>query len=343
MTDLSYDDRIRAQIAQYAETINMHDLPDIFHIWSHDYIRPGLKNVFGTASIDEAYALAFMEATQHADRSGNILSVGCGDGNVEIRVARELLRHGVTEFTFTCADLSPILLGHLRSSVEREGLVDHFYPIEADLNRIRVDGQFDMIMANHALHHIEGLEHLFSYSLGHLTEHGIFATCDMIGRNGHLRWAESAAVVSALWPILSTKQQYHAQLQRWSETFVDHDCSREGFEGIRAQDILPLMLQYFKPYKFFGTGGFIDVLVDRGFGHGYDATSTEDVALIRFIADLNEIMLDSGVVKPTWTMAWFTKDDRGEVFYRDRRAITSARIRESDPAWTRFYPRPAHT
>jgi hypothetical protein len=222
-------------------------------------------------------------------------------------------------------------------------LSQYFTPVEADLNKIQVDGEFDMIMANHALHHIEGLETLFQYSKDHLNPRGIFATCDMIGRNGHMRWAETAAVISALWPYLSVEQRYHAQLQRMTDKFVDHDCSNEGFEGIRAQDILPLLLNYFKPYKFFGTGGFIDVLIDRGFGHGYDVNSETDVAFIRFISDLNEIMLDAGVVKPTWTMSYFTKDDRGEVFYRDRRAATSVRCRNRDPAWTRFYDAPDQT
>ena len=343
MTDISYEDRIRSQIEQYADTINMHDLPDIFHVWSHHYIGTGLQQVFGTTNIDEIYALGFMEASKFPDSTKNILSIGCGDGGVEIRVAKELIRHGCTDFVFHCADLSPILLGHLTAAVEREGLNSHFKPIEVDLNRIHVDGKFDMIMANHALHHIESLEGLFDYSRGALTQNGVFATCDMIGRNGHMRWPEAAAVVSALWPILSPQQRYHAQLKRLEDKFIDHDCSKEGFEGIRAQDILPLVLGYFHPYKFFATGGFIDLLVDRGYGHGYDAKSESDVSFIRFLADLNDILLDAGVVKPTWTMAFFTKDDRGEVHFRDRTAAKSVRNVGDNIPWTRFYPAPNHT
>ena len=343
MSEVSYDERIRAQIGQYADTIDMHVLPEIFHVWAQNYVGPGMEKVFGTSSIDEAYTQAFIEARQHPARTGQILSVGCGDGAVEIRIAKDIFSRGVKDFNFVCADLSPILLGHLKDAIGREGLSQYFTLVEADLNRIQVPGRFDMIMANHALHHIEGLETLFAYASDRLTPSGIFATCDMIGRNGHMRWAETAAVVNALWPVLSVKQRYHAQLKRMTETFVDHDCSKEGFEGIRAQDILPLMLNYFKPYKFFGTGGFVDLLIDRGYGHGYDPKSKTDVAFIRFVSDLNEIMLDSGVVKPTWTLAYFTNDDRGEVFYRDRRAVTSVRSRDGDPDWTRFYTTPTHT
>lgn len=268
---------------------------------------------------------------------GRILSVGCGDGSVEIGVAKELLTRDVTNFEFICADLSPILLDRLRESVEKEGLSEYFTPQQIDLNLLQVEGEFDVIMANHSLHHIEALEDLFEFCRDRLRDGGIFATCDMIGRNGHMRWPEAAILVKALWPTLEPKQQYHYQLARHSSEFQDHDCSTEGFEGIRAQDILPLLLDKFRPYKFFATGGFVDMLVDRGYGPGYDVGSAKDVSLVRFLCDMNEVLLDAGVLKPTWMMAYFTKDDRGERFYRDRRAIRSIRNRDGNPSWTRFY------
>jgi SAM-dependent methyltransferase len=335
--ELTYEQRIEAQIAQYAETVNMHDLPDIFHVWSHNYIGPPMAEVFGTPSIDEAYALAYIEAREGKPGLGKILSIGCGDGQVEIRVAKILIEKGHRDFLFVCADLSPILLGHLRTAVKNEGLENLFLPIEADLNRIKVEGSFDMIMANHALHHIEALEQLFDYSRIKLTERGIFATCDMIGRNGHRRWIECDVFIQSIWPMLSPKQQYHVQLKRHSETFVDHDCSREGFEGIRAEDILPLLMKTFNPYKFVGAGGLIDVFVDRGYGHGFNPKDEKDLAMIHHIAGLNEILLDAGAIKPVWTMAYFTKDRRQERFYRNRSAANSLRNPNIDPVWTKHY------
>ena len=84
----TYQDRIRAQIAQYAETVNMHDLPEAFHIWSHKCIGSALNEVFGTYSIDEVYALAYIEARQREAGDGRILSIGCGDGGVETESRR---------------------------------------------------------------------------------------------------------------------------------------------------------------------------------------------------------------------------------------------------------------
>jgi len=333
---LTYEERIAQQIATYAETVNMHDLPDIFHVWSHNYIRPALEDVFGTGSIDEAYALSYLDAK--VEGTGRILSIGSGDGEVEIRVAKELLKHGVQDFVIVCSDVSPILVERNKAAAKREGLEQHFEPFVSDLNKIDILGGFNMIMANHALHHIVELEFLFDYCLERLTPDGIFVTCDMIGRNGHMRWPEAKVFVDLIWPMLSEKQKIHTQLQRFNETFIDHDCSLDGddFEGVRAQDILPLLLQRFRPNKFVGCGGIVDLFVDRGFGHGFDHNDKDDLALVHLIAGLNEALLDAGVITPSWTMASFTKDNRGQKYYRTRTAEASVRAR--DPFWLRFHP-----
>jgi hypothetical protein len=193
-------------------------------------------------------------------------------------------------------------------------------------------------MANHSLHHIVDLEGIFAFIHKALLPHGIFATSDMIGRNGHMRWAETEAVLQAVWPLLTEKQKFHHQLLRPNpDRFEDFDCSGEGFEGIRAQDILYLILNSFKPYRFFGYGGFVDVLVDRGFGHGFDATDEQQRAFIMTLAKLNEMMLDSGMIKPTVMSAYFTKDDRGERCYHGRTAVRSLRLPFDDPQWVKHH------
>jgi SAM-dependent methyltransferase len=332
----SYTERIRQQLEQYADA-KIHDLPEIAHFWSDAFIGPGMSEVFGTTSITELYANAYVESKGSKGGLGRILSIGCGDGNREIAMIELLLNRGHKDFLVVCTDLSPLLLDRLRTTArdkEYERLIEI---AEVDLNVTPVLGEFDMIMANHSLHHIVELELLFKYCADHLKDEGILATNDMIGRNGHMRWPETALILEALWPTLTDREKWHTQLRRLHEGFRDHDCSNEGFEGIRAQDILPLLLQRFHPYRFHAFGGFIDVLVDRGYGHAYDPNVREHVAKIRFLSILNEILLDSGVIKPTIMMAYFTKTkgDRPEIYYRNRRAREC--VRNCDPRWLQFY------
>lgn len=332
-----YDLKVRQQIDQYV-TEAIHDLPEIFHVWSHDFIRPGLLGVFGVESINGFYLNAAKEVSAELSRPLRILSVGCGDGTVEVELAKSL-RDAGADFRLEGADLSPVLIERFQSAVSESGLQDRVFPMVVDLNQVASAQKYDLIMANHSLHHIVDLEKVFDFIWDALTDEGIFATCDMIGRNGHMRWPETEAMLQAVWPLLTERQRYHHQLQRaHTDRFEDFDSSKEGFEGIRAQDILYLLLNKFHSYKFFGYGGFIEVLVDRGFGHGFDHESERDRQFVRTLAEINDMMLDGGMIKPTIMSAYFTKNDRGETCYRGRGAQRSLRLPFETPEWVKHRP-----
>jgi hypothetical protein len=122
---------------------------------------------------------------------------------------------------------------------------------------------------------------------------------DMIGRNGHQRWPEALELVERLWPTLPARYRYHHLLAEHHERFVNWDCSNEGFEGIRAQDILPLLLKNFRFHKFLGFGGLTDVFIDRGYGHNLRPDNPQDTAFIDLVACLEGLLTDLGHIKPT--------------------------------------------
>lgn len=331
-----YERKVQQQIDQYV-TEAIHDLPDIFHVWSHDFIRPGFLDVFGIESVNDFYFEACKEASYGFSRPLRILSVGCGDGTVEIELANSLRACASVDFRLEGADLSPVLIDRFNDGVRKHGLEASVFPKVEDLNLVREGEQYDVIMANHSLHHIMDLEKIFDFIWRALSPNGIFATSDMIGRNGHMRWPETEAVLQAVWPLLSEKQRFnHQLLKSHFDRFEDFDCSHEGFEGIRAQDILYQILSRFSPYKFFGYGGFIEVLVDRGFGHGFDATNERHQAFVRALAKINDMMLDGGMIKPTIMTAYFTKDERPEIAYRGRTARKSLRLPFETPSWVQY-------
>src|SRR5437868_15024744 len=333
---VEYNLKVQQQIDQYV-TEPIHDLPEIFHVWSHDFIRPGFLDVFGVESVNDFYVEAVREASAEFTRPVRILSVGCGDGSVEVELANSLRSRTQATFRLDGADLSPVLIDRFNQSIRENGLHDCVFPTVQDLNLGSDSERYDVVMANHSLHHIVDLEKVFDFIWQALLPHGIFATCDMIGRNGHMRWPETEAVLQAVWPLLSEKQRFHHQLHQLQlERFEDFDCSKEGFEGVRVQDILYLILNKFSPYKFFGYGGFIEVLVDRGFGHGFDPNDERQREFIAALAKINDMMLDGGMLKPTIMSAYFTKEDRGEICYRGRSALRSLRLPFEDPEWTRY-------
>ena len=137
--------------------------------------------------------------------------------------------------------------------------------------------QYHLVMVNHSLHHFVALELLFDTIHKVLHPEGYFVADDMIGRNGHMRWPEALAILEELWAELPDRYKYNHQLRRLEIEYENWDCSRQGGnEGIRSQDILPLLLKKFHFDLFVGFANVIDVFVDRNFGHNFDPNDAQD-------------------------------------------------------------------
>ena len=87
------------------------------------------------------------------------------------------------------------------------------------------------------------MEHLFDAVHEGLEQDGIFLTTDMIGRNGHMRWPEALEIIQAIWKFIPDHYKTNHQLKRVEKEYDNWDCSKTGFEGIRAQDILRLLVE----------------------------------------------------------------------------------------------------
>jgi hypothetical protein len=125
----------------------------------------------------------------------------------------------------------------------------------------------------------------------------------MIGRNGHQRRPEALEHVQRLWKELPDAYRYNRLLKRHESRFINHDCSTEGFEGIRAQDILPLLLARFDFALFLGFANVVSPFIDRCFGHNFDDKSERDRAFIDRAHAIDEEGFANGTLKPTQMLA----------------------------------------
>jgi hypothetical protein len=175
--------------------------------------------------------------------------------------------------------------------------------VEGDFNTWRPRGTYDAVIANQSLHHVVRLEHLFDAVAAAIGAEGRFITADMIGRNGHQRWPEALAIVRGLWRELPPAYRYNRQLARQEDEFLDWDCSGEGFEGVRAQDILPLLVQRFHFELFVPFANVIDPFIDRSFGPNFDRESERDRAFIDRVQAIDEQAMLEGRIKPTHMFA----------------------------------------
>jgi len=299
----SYAQRIAQERAIFSGQTTVHDLPPIFHYWSNKYLLP-MEQQFGFSSPEDFFTKYLLEAAQRTRmRRARFISLGAGNSDAEVRIAQNLVRGGLNDFVLECLEINPAMLDRGRALARGAGLERHVVPIAGDFNYWNPEHTYDAILANQSLHHVLRLEALLDAVKGALHRDGLFMVSDMIGRNGHQRWPEALAIVREFWRELPESYRYNLQLQRQENEFLDWDCSTEGFEGIRAQDILPLLIERFGFRLFLAFGNIIDPFIDRSFGHHFDAESAWDREFIDRVHARDEEEIASGRITPTHMMA----------------------------------------
>jgi len=312
-----YENRLHTEQNAYRECVDVHNLPAIFHYWSNTHLRPKLLQ-FGFDHPDDFFARYLERAAARCSLSPpRFVSVGAGNCDTEIRVARLLRDRGLAAFTIECVDINAEMLGRGRELAEREGVSSFVIPIRADFNEWRPDEEYCAVVANQSLHHVLELEHLFASVAEALLPEGLFIAFDVIGRNGHQRWPEALAIVQEYWKQLPHSYRFNRQLGRVEDTFLDWDCSTEGFEGIRAQDILPLLVERFEFDLFIPFANIIDPFIDRSFGHNFSPDGEWDRAFIDRVHARDECELRRGTIKPTHMLAVMCAGREGESLFLD--------------------------
>jgi SAM-dependent methyltransferase len=310
--DPNYEARIAAEIQTFADQVHVHDLPEIFHYWSNKYLRPMMESL-GYSYPEDFYAKEIARQRHSLGRPISVLSLGAGNGDTEVRVAALLRERGVDGITIECMDINPAMLARCAEHAREQRLEGIVVPRQGDFNRWWPEESWDVVMANQSLHHVLELEHLFDAVYEAIGPTGTFLSCDMIGRNGHQRWPEVLAEVQRFWQELPETKRYNLQLKRHEHEFMDWDCSVEGFEGVRAQDILPLLVHRFAFETFLGWGNLIDIFIDRSFGHHLDPSDPWARDFIDRIHARDERGLLTGQWKPTHMLAVMRREYAGPL------------------------------
>jgi SAM-dependent methyltransferase len=301
--DSDYSGRVAAEKSHFNEDNTADELPQIFHYWSNKYLRPKLEALGFTDP--EAMFAALLERAYRASAATErrFLSIGTGRCDTELRLARYLVDRGCTDFVIECMELNPDLLAQAMAAARHTGLDDRIVGVARDANKWTPDRTYDGVLANSSLHHVLNLEGVFQGIEDSLAPTGIFVTSDMIGRNGHMRWPEALEIVHEYWRELPSAKTYNHPLKRFEKEYDNWDCSFESFEGIRAQDILPLLVKHFDFDVFVPYANVIDPFIDRAFGPNFAVESAWDTDFIDRVHRRDEAEIGAGAIKPTHIVA----------------------------------------
>jgi cyclopropane fatty-acyl-phospholipid synthase-like methyltransferase len=208
------------------------------YYWIAKHIRPRIPLVFEVENVLLIYTEFARAAMHRPGASRRILSLGAGDCLYEISMIKEWRAKGETDFVVEAIELSPLRFDRARASAAKEGVERYLILRQGDLNTWRPDQKYSAVLAKDTLHHVVELEHLFDAVHDSLEENGVFLTTDMIGRNGHMRWPEALEIIQGMWKFIPDHYKTNHQLRRVEKEYDNWDCSKSGFEEIRAQDIL---------------------------------------------------------------------------------------------------------
>jgi SAM-dependent methyltransferase len=316
-TQTAYEARLATEERIYQNCESVHDLPSIFHYWSDRHIRPKLET-FGFSSPNGMFR-KFVEEQFSPGRSDikRFASIGSGNCDLEVELALHLRTKGYNGFAIDCFDLNPAMIERGRVSAAKNAVAAQMRFHQVDLNEWDPAEQYDAVFANQTLHHILKLEDLFTRVKSRLKVGGAFIVSDMIGRNGHQRWPEALEIVQEFWRKLPPSYRFNRAVQRYEERYEDWDCSGESFEGIRSQDILPLLLEHFQFRLFVGFANVIDPFVDRAFGYNFDAKAAWDRRFIDQVHERDEKEIVSGRVTPTHMLAVLGSGQRGSMMFHE--------------------------
>lgn len=302
---LEYDERLARERETFADQENVHQgLPPSAHRWSSRHVLPRLE-ALGVPGISELITDQIRDRAEQRKSDVVVLSLASGNGDQELGWMRTLADDGVDNVRMRLLELNPAMQDRAAAAAEEMGFADRVECLTADFNTWRADLEHDVVVGFQALHHVLDLDHLYRQIRDSLDPAGVLVVHDMIGRNGHRRWPEALEVIERLWSTLPPELRRNAVSGQIDDHYDDLDCAVDGFEGIRAQDVLPVLLNYLHPSVFFSFGNVIDPFIDRIYGHNLDMGDKRHRAILDHLGTLDDSLIDLGIVTPTHLTALF--------------------------------------
>lgn len=232
-----------------------------------------------------------------------IVSLGSGTGDWEVR----LVAGAPSKIECELVDINDELLKGVREYAKNHNL--SIVTNVCDVNRIKLqEGTYDFVVVQSSLHHFIELEHIFSEVSKSMVEGGdLIVMGEVIGKNGEQLYPETKAVAQKIFDALPPKFRYNNYTKKTDTEVPDIDHSKNAFESIRSEEILPLLLKFFKAKEYVTFDAFLTLLLDFRYGPNYDMNLPLDKSLVETIANLDLYYISNSILKPTCLFGIFSK------------------------------------
>jgi len=309
---VTYNEVIDNELKTYTDNCSIHDLSAAANYYNEKYLKKKLEKSIGVASFREL-AIKYINIIKQAkpENEINILSLGSGNCDIEVNLVTECNFQG----KLFCYELNPKMLERGKQNAIEKGL-NNFEFIECDINNIKIEQKFDIILAFYSLHHFLRLEHIFTEINMCMTEKSFFIIEDMIGRNGHMFYGDTYQICTAIWNILPKELKYNHFRKKFYKTRNRPDFWGESFEGVRAQDILPLLDETFTFKDFAPFCTIANKFTDRDFGHNYNLNNELHRSVLDLICNYDIYLSENNLLRPTQLIATMMKKNTEAIDYK---------------------------
>ncbi len=172
------------------------------------------------------------------DRS---LSVCCGDGAHEI----QLYTSGKVRFV-SGVDISEEAIKRANGRFEAVGAPNDRYLLEVrDVNALKIDGTFDLILSTGALHHTTNLEGLLAAVGRALAPNGYFVVVEFIGPN-RFQWTDrQIEIANQVLAAIDPSYLRDGRKTRFERPTIESMLKCDPSEAVRSAEVYPLVKKYF--------------------------------------------------------------------------------------------------
>lgn len=283
-------------------------LPPEAFFWNLDEVRWQFNTrVSGNPCVDW---LGYTANKYFADKMplSRCCSLGCGNGFIERSLASYNMFLHCDGY-----DISPRFVAMASDAAQRGGIENVSYHV-ADVNVMQLPASsYDAIWVHAAMHHFAALEHIALQIAGSLKPDGLLVMNDYIGPNRFQpsqRQREAANYCLNLLPDSHRKMPF-GSLGLYGNGQGNHDfkceivfptpddiASRDPSEGIRSEEILHVLQQYFEIVEIRNLGGHLVPAVLEDIAVNFKQATAQDTALIRMLFGIEDALIQTGELGP---------------------------------------------
>ncbi len=234
-------------------------------------------------------------------KGGRWLSLGCGAAGTEIFAGR----HGLFA-SLLAMDGSEGALAEGRKAASAENVPGLEFA-RADLNALDLPAsEFDVALMNMSLHHVKNLEGTLGAVERALKPGGIFVVNEFVGPSQFQFTELQLAIADAVLAVLPDRWRMDLTTGKPKTRYARQPRSHwnvvDPSEAIRSDEIVGLLEARFEVVLRRDYGGTILHLALEHIVHNFDRSDERDVAAIRLMGLLEELLIRHGVLESDFTL-----------------------------------------